>query len=90
MPKLKRVSSSLLSSQAKKRKKKQKEDPVKRQQRTERDRLRYQADSSRRAEPCSKEPHSSRRQWNIAARRQVYQENPERLLEQERDTAAHR
>ena len=63
MPKLKRASSSLLSSQAKKRKKKQRENPVKQQQQRERDRLRYQADSSRRALPRSpEETNNSRRQ----------------------------
>ena len=91
MPKLKRASSSLLSSQAKKRKKKQRENPVKQQQQRERDRLRYQADSSRRALPRSpEETNNSRRQRRTAARRQIRQENPNRRpLEQERDTAAH-
>ena len=71
MPKLKRASSSLLSSQAKKRKKKQRE----------RDRC---------ALPCSEETVNSRRQRDTAACRLVREENPERrLLEQERDTAAH-
>ena len=92
MPKLKRASSSLLSSRAKKRKKKQKEDPVQCQQQRERDRLRYEAHSSRRAQPRSEETQEatdiSRRQ---RARRHVRQQNPQRrLLEQERDTAAHR
>ena len=91
MPKLKRASSSLLSSQAKKRKKKQREDPVKRQQERERDRLRYQAHSSPRVLLRSEETDSSRRLRNTTARRQVRQHNLERrLLEQERNTAAHR
>ena len=90
MPKLKRASSSQLSSRAKKRKKKQREDPIKRQQQREMDRLRYQANSSPRAQPRSEET-DSRRQRNTAARRQVRQENPQRrLLEQQRDTTAHR
>ena len=90
MPKLKKASSSLLSSQAKKCKKKQREDPVKWQQGRERDRLRYQAYSSRRAQPRSEET-DSKRQRDTAACRQVRQENPDRRpLEQERDTAARR
>ena len=90
MSKLKRASSSQLSSWAKKRKKKQREDPNKRQQQRERDRLRYQANSSPCAQPCSEET-DSRRQQNTAARRQVRQKNPlRRLLEQERDRTARR
>ena len=77
MPKLKRASSSLLSSQAKKCKKKQREDPVKWQQQRERDRLRYQADSSRHVHPCSEETDNSRRLRDTAACRQVRLENPE-------------
>ena len=89
MPKLKRASSSLLSSQAKKRKKKQREDPVKRQQERERDRLRYQGYSSPRVLPRSEEIDSSRRLRDTTAHRQVRQHNLEkRQLEQERDTAA--
>ena len=84
MPKLKRASSSLLSSRAKKCKKKQKEDPVQRQQQRERDRLRYQAHSSRRAQPRSEKTQEatdiSRRQRDTAARQQVCQQNPQRRL----------
>ena len=90
MPKLKRASSSQLSSRAKKRKKKQREDPIKRQQLRERDRLRYQANSSRGAHPRSEET-DCRTQRNTAARRRVRLENTDRRTEEQvRDTAAHR
>ena len=89
MPKLKRASSSLISSQAKKRKKKQREDPVKLQQQRETDRSRHQADFGRLARPHLDD--NSRRLRDAAARRQVRLDNPERKqLEQERDTAARR
>ena len=76
MPKLKRASSSQVSSQAKKHKKKTRQDPVKRQQERERDRLRQM--------------DTRRRELDAATHRQIRQNPHRRLMEQEQNTASRR
>ena len=68
---------SLLASQAKKRKKKTRQDPIKRQQEREQDRLRHQLDSHRLPCPDSEKRNSTRRERDVAAHRQFCEENPE-------------
>ena len=98
MPKFKRASSSQLSSQAKKRKKKTRQDPVKRQQERERDRLRHMDSITRerhaaahRQVRLTRERRQMEQERDTEAHQRVRQQNRERrLMEQERDTEAHR